>query len=114
MPRYRVVAVLGSGSNSDTGSGFVGLSRERYEVEADNAALAYVEAHRHLESQGHSVAARAMGKHRDRPGQDDRPLGFTDDEIRTIADNGIEIEEDFPDGSGVQIEELYEVDSPVV
>ena len=108
MSTYIVIGVPGSGSRSSDGSGsFLGLpSRLQLEIEADSQAMAYVKAHRYWSSLGYEVVARSMGAQR--TGLDDQPLGFSEQELQQIQDEGVDLQRDYPDGEGIQVEDIYE------
>ena len=103
MPTFLVVGVPGNGS----GTSFMGFGRVKLEIRATSRAMAYVDAYRLWESQGFDVAARAMGAHRS--GRDNYPLGFSKEELQEIGVTGTPIRSDFPNGGGIQIEEINEV-----
>ena len=110
MPTYTVEEVRMKGSKSSSkANASQGHRLKPRNVEAKSRAMAYVQVYHEWSSKGLDVAARAMGQQK--TGHDDQPLGFSKEEIEQIQKEGVPVKSNYPNGEGIQVENLYEAEN---
>jgi len=95
MSKYQVRFVIGPGKINDVQMG-ASMRKEKF-ISASNRAEAYIKSYQEFVEKGYDVTVV-------KPDNCERPLCLSENEINTIRNAGIPLEEGLP--KGVQIEEI--------